>query len=125
MSNNTSQDFWCPINGDTNQPNMKILIPAICCGNKISVSNFLTHSILNSSYLTNITSCIHFLTYEMIWASFGPVGSLKIIPDFVIQAQSVQKEIKYGYNCKKCKEYYNYAIANQPDGTLLCWGCAH
>lgn len=28
-----------------------------------------------------------------------------------------------GCKCKKCKEYYPYAQANQDDGTLICYVC--
>lgn len=28
-----------------------------------------------------------------------------------------------GMACKKCKEFYSYAEANQPDGTLICYSC--
>lgn len=30
---------------------------------------------------------------------------------------------KDGCRCKKCKEYYPYAEANQEDGTLICYVC--
>lgn len=30
---------------------------------------------------------------------------------------------KDGCNCKKCKEFYPYAEANQEDGTLICYSC--
>lgn len=28
-----------------------------------------------------------------------------------------------GANCKQCQQYYPYAVGNQPDGTLICYGC--
>jgi hypothetical protein len=28
-----------------------------------------------------------------------------------------------GVACKRCQEFYPYAVANQPDGTLKCWSC--
>lgn len=28
-----------------------------------------------------------------------------------------------GLCCVKCGEFYNYAAANQEDGTLICWSC--
>jgi len=28
-----------------------------------------------------------------------------------------------GHNCKDCGEFYPYAIANQLDGTLICYSC--
>ena len=30
-----------------------------------------------------------------------------------------------GFNCSRCREFYRYAKANQPDGTFKCWGCRH
>lgn len=30
-----------------------------------------------------------------------------------------------GHNCIGCKEFYQYAEANQKDGTFKCWGCRH
>ena len=28
-----------------------------------------------------------------------------------------------GYFCCKCKNWYQFAEPNQPDGTLICYGC--
>lgn len=28
-----------------------------------------------------------------------------------------------GFPCKKCKTFYPQALANQDDGTLICWSC--
>lgn len=28
-----------------------------------------------------------------------------------------------GIDCKKCQLHYPYAVPNQPDGTLICYGC--
>lgn len=28
-----------------------------------------------------------------------------------------------GCTCVKCNEYYQYAVSNQEDGTLICYGC--
>lgn len=28
-----------------------------------------------------------------------------------------------GCFCEVCKEFYNYAVANQDNGTLICWAC--
>lgn len=28
-----------------------------------------------------------------------------------------------GLNCKRCLEFFKYAVANQEDGTLLCYSC--
>ena len=28
-----------------------------------------------------------------------------------------------GMFCNKCHEFYDYAAANQPDNTLICWNC--
>lgn len=30
---------------------------------------------------------------------------------------------KDGCRCKKCKEFYPYAEANQEDGTMICYTC--
>lgn len=36
---------------------------------------------------------------------------------------SEKKKDKDGCECKKCKEFYQYAEPNQDDGTLICYGC--
>jgi hypothetical protein len=36
---------------------------------------------------------------------------------------TTKKINKDGCKCKKCKEFFPYAEANQPDGTLVCYGC--
>jgi formylmethanofuran dehydrogenase subunit E len=41
--------------------------------------------------------------------------------DFV-QSQPINKD---GYVCKRCREYYPFAEANQKDGTLICYSCRH
>lgn len=28
-----------------------------------------------------------------------------------------------GEVCKKCRDFYPYAVPNQVDGTLICWSC--
>ena len=28
-----------------------------------------------------------------------------------------------GMNCNKCRNFYQYAESNQPDGTLICYSC--
>jgi len=28
-----------------------------------------------------------------------------------------------GFPCKKCPNFYPYALPNQSDGTLVCWSC--
>jgi hypothetical protein len=28
-----------------------------------------------------------------------------------------------GLKCEKCQEFFEYATANQSDGTLICWSC--
>lgn len=32
-------------------------------------------------------------------------------------------EAMTGIKCCKCLEFYNYAVPNQFDGTLICWSC--
>jgi hypothetical protein len=33
------------------------------------------------------------------------------------------KKFPDGYFCSKCKNWYQFAEPNQPDGTLICFGC--
>lgn len=33
------------------------------------------------------------------------------------------KSIGSGLSCKSCQNFYPFAEANQPDGTLTCWSC--
>lgn len=42
-----------------------------------------------------------------------------------IEAPPEKKKNSEGCACKKCKEFYKFAEANQPDGTLICWACRH
>lgn len=28
-----------------------------------------------------------------------------------------------GFPCRKCTNFFPYAVPNRPDGTLLCWSC--
>jgi len=30
-----------------------------------------------------------------------------------------------GFPCTKCTNFYQYALPNQKDGTLVCWSCRH
>jgi formylmethanofuran dehydrogenase subunit E len=45
------------------------------------------------------------------------------IDDNYIYQSKVSSKKTNGLNCKKCKEFFNYAESNQEDGTLICWGC--
>ena len=42
------------------------------------------------------------------------------IPDGKVSAPEPE-----GFNCSRCHEFYQYAKANQPDGSFKCWGCRH
>lgn len=45
--------------------------------------------------------------------------------DFIDQGtqEQLSRKKKYGFNCVRCEEYYEYAESNQKDGTFKCWGC--
>lgn len=30
-----------------------------------------------------------------------------------------------GFPCRRCRNFYEYAVPNREDGTLLCWSCRH
>jgi hypothetical protein len=30
---------------------------------------------------------------------------------------------KHGFDCDKCKQYFEHAKANQSNGGFMCWGC--
>ena len=36
-----------------------------------------------------------------------------------------KKKNSDGCVCIKCKEYYEFAVPNQVDNTLICWACRH
>lgn len=36
--------------------------------------------------------------------------------------ESIKSE---GLSCKKCDEFYPFAISNRDDNTLICWSCRH
>lgn len=42
-----------------------------------------------------------------------------------IDLSTEKKKDSDGCACKKCREFYPYAEANQPDGTLVCYACRH
>lgn len=45
-------------------------------------------------------------------------------PDIDYAVPVDKKKInKDGCHCKKCKEFFPYAEANQEDGTLVCYTC--
>lgn len=45
-------------------------------------------------------------------------------PDQDLAVPVEKKKInKDGCRCRKCKEFYPYAQANQEDGTLICYSC--
>lgn len=45
----------------------------------------------------------------------------------IIQNDDYQiiKKKSAGCTCIKCGDFYEYAEANQDDGTFKCWGCRH
>lgn len=54
--------------------------------------------------------------------------SQQIIPlsgDFMGPPVTENKKNSDGCVCKKCKEFFEYAESNQPDGSLICWACKH
>lgn len=61
--------------------------------------------------------------FSVQWISI-PSGSWGI--DYALTSPDAKPENKInkdGCTCKKCKEFYQYAEANQDDGTLICYGC--
>ena len=42
--------------------------------------------------------------------------------DLDIPSEAVEEE-PVGYFCKRCKEHNEYAVANQPDKTFICYRC--
>lgn len=44
--------------------------------------------------------------------------------DLAVPVEKKKKD-SAGCSCKKCKELFEYAEPNQPDGTLICWACRH
>jgi len=52
---------------------------------------------------------------EWIGIDFG----IEIPDDFPV---IVTKPLN-GCYCQKCKEFFPYAVSNQPDGNFKCWGC--
>ena len=47
-----------------------------------------------------------------------------IVIDWAVPVEEKKKKSD-GCNCKKCKEFFEYAEPNQEDGTLICWACRH
>lgn len=44
------------------------------------------------------------------------------MPEYIPNEKVEEPE---GFNCSRCNEFYEYAKANQPNGTFKCWGCRH
>lgn len=47
-------------------------------------------------------------------------NGMSIAPEAPVAEKKINKD---GCRCKKCKEFYPYAQANQEDGTLICYVC--
>jgi hypothetical protein len=38
---------------------------------------------------------------------------------------AIAKDDRDGCVCKSCKDFYQYAVANQDDKSFICYGCRH
>lgn len=88
-------EFWCPDGGifhGTATPCVKLLLPDICCGKRIMLSEDLNHggtpfngvircSILGSWCKTHMEGDHKTISdWEVIWSNFGPDGAFFIKP---------------------------------------------
>lgn len=37
----------------------------------------------------------------------------------------VESNKKDGHFCKRCKDFFNFAVPNQEDKTFICYGCTY
>lgn len=57
------------------------------------------------------------------WWTYIDTGITHVIPDLPSESDKNLEDIKDGCVCKKCDKFYEYAIPNQRDGTLICYSC--
>ena len=66
-----------------------------------------------------------------IWITIGPNGTSEVVPgptpddvsDWDLAVPVEKKLNKDGCRCRKCKNHFEFAEANQEDGTFLCFTC--
>jgi len=115
MSDVDTQEFLCWEQGDVSTHKIvKINIPKVCCGIKL-----IKISCGANKPDELDMACDHCFTYKGLWTNYY-VKKIHITSGQTIVSQD---NIKYGYSCNKCKEYNQYAISNQDDGTFKCYSC--
>jgi hypothetical protein len=112
-----AQKFWIPksnagLPSNDFYDSMEISIPDACphCNNPISIVN--KGKADNPSTINN--SCEHTSFYADIW-------------DMRIQGteSTASKVSNMPLSCAKCGDFHDYAVANQKDGSFVCYQCRH
>jgi hypothetical protein len=79
-------------------------------------SQFIAPTSLNSIIINGIPFTINGSTPESM--------TITIPSDIPLPEAKANKEYQDdGCKCKKCGDFYQYAVPNQQDGTLICYNC--
>ena len=97
MSNNSNNNSG---NTSAGSPNQQPLVS----GNTI-----VNIPVSNGSYIIN------YPIYTNGWAIIPPVET-------AVPVESIKKD-SAGCNCKRCREFNEYAEPNQEDGSFICYAC--
>lgn len=107
------------IEGDNLEEATKILWSTF---GKVGIIDKGKSDIQSSEYLTTLlgTFCItDAVFYEH---HTDPVYFKKSKEEIPLTQRSVVRVIDGEY-CKMCQDFYNMAVGNQSDGSLVCWAC--
>lgn len=75
---------------------------------------------LDNTFLEEIKSIYDFKEISNIYDYIGTAHRIVHNNDYRIFKPKFEED---GCKCTKCKEFYPYAVANQSDGTLICYSC--
>jgi len=104
-------------------PSLVLKIPKICCGIETKVTTIVNQNTGLSQFVSAKNRCDVHLggSYSDIWGKFGPNGSLL----HMLQDDSPKpvEPVVTGHFCVSCNLKNEYAVANQKDGTYVCFEC--
>ena len=76
----------------------------------------------NANWITiPITQAGTWVGGTITWNPGTTVPPQQIDLDLAVPVE--KKKVSDGCTCKKCREFYPYAEANQEDGSMVCYGC--
>jgi hypothetical protein len=106
-ANLPNQSFW---------ESVEISIPDLCihCSNPITIAD-IGH---DHSPSTVSNSCEHIKFYAQIY-------DMRIQENEPTVSLSVKVSNNIPLSCAKCGDFHDYAVANQKDGSFVCYQCRH